>query len=142
MRNNKLPDPNQEGLFYEQCAYRGKTTVICEGGRLREYEKTILKLWCNHGLIGQKIPHFILEVGDLGATPAKTLFTVWVPLLLAKEQVKQLDGNKIQFVQLYMLPPHYKDPVTFTFEFEGHVIGATAEEKKAGFLNWIREVMK
>ena len=122
-------------------------------GRYTSYENTILTLWCNHGLITQKIPHFILDVRNQGSgpisTPTSGLFTVWVPHHLSTDQVKQ-DGNTITFVELYKIPPWDNHSVTFTFHFQNDesilcntpVIGSTPEENMDAILSIIMQVMK
>ena len=146
---NHAPSQREEGFWYKQCTYHGKTEVTNHFGRYTSYENTILTLWCNHGLITQKIPHFILDVGNQDSRTTSGLFTVWVPHHLSTDQVKQ-DGNTITFVELYKLPPLNKEPVTFTFHFQNDesincyppVIGSSPEEKMAAILAILMEVMK
>ena len=153
MMINHSPSIREEGIWYKQCTYHGKTTVISTDGSHTSYEDTRLTLWNNHGLITQHIPHFILDVRNVGSGPTSTatygLFTVWVPHLLANDQVKQ-DGHTITFVKLYKLPPYNHDPVTFTFHFESDesiacyppVIGSSAQEKMEAILAILKDVMK
>jgi hypothetical protein len=150
---NHAPSQREEGLWYKQCTYHGKTTVTSHFGKHTRYENTILTLWCNHGLNTKQIPHFILDVRNQGSgpisTPTSGLFTVWVPHHLSTDQVKH-DGNTITFVELYKLPPLNKEPVTFTFHFQNDesincyppVIGSSAEEKMDAILAILMEVMK
>ena len=153
MMINPSSSQREEGLWYTQCTYHGKTTVISTDGRRTSYENTILTLSKNRGLITQNIPHLILDVRNKGTGPDQRLitglFTVWVPPTLTNDQVKQ-DGNTITFYQLYRLPPQPTGPVTFTFHFvsdksivcDPPVIGSSSEEKTEAVLAILKEVMK